>query len=79
MFTEEEKAEITANREIVKALFQSCTAEWRKEPIVVCSFSVLVQPGHDLVYLPAEIGLAAFDIKNGLLGNYGRVIDPGKY
>lgn len=51
---------------------------WLDQPIVVCSFSVLVEPGHDLLYLPAEIGLSAFNMTKGVMGNFSRIIDPGK-
>ena len=31
----------------------------------------------DTIYLPAEIGIAAFSIQDGLMNNFATLIDPG--
>lgn len=64
-------------RAMVCKMFEN--SEWRSQPIVVCSFSLYVDPGLQDMYLPAEVGLSAFSLENGVLDNYARIIDPGEF
>ncbi|CAL8105402.1 unnamed protein product [Orchesella dallaii] len=54
--------------------------DWITKPIVLCSFSLYYEPNDlkpDEKFIPAEIGLTAFSLKQGIIDNYARIIDPG--
>jgi len=48
-------------------------------PIVLVNFSEYweLTNGNGTVAIPAEVGLTAFSVKNGLYDNFSSLIDPG--
>ncbi len=73
----EHKMAIEAGRATVFQIFRS--QNWNSHPIVICNFTLYNEPEyyHDM-HVPAEIGLSAMSLKNGVIDNYARIIDMSK-
>ncbi|CAL8129408.1 unnamed protein product [Orchesella dallaii] len=79
LVTQKDAEQSKDNREIVWNMFTE--KNWTSQPIVLCCFSTYFEPalGDGEMYIPAEIGLTAFSLKNGLIDNFARIIDPSEY
>ncbi|CAL8071615.1 unnamed protein product [Orchesella dallaii] len=69
------------NQNILGVWKMFSSGDWIAKPIVICSFSVYYEPNDskpDEKFIPAEIGLTAFSLEQGVIDNYARIIDPGE-
>jgi len=67
------------NRSIVWNMFG--TDDWIKKHIIICNFSLFFEVNPNCLledFIPAEIGLAAFSLQDGVVDNFARLIDPSK-
>ncbi|CAL8139810.1 unnamed protein product [Orchesella dallaii] len=76
LVTKKEVEQCKESREIVWNM--TTEVNLTSQPIVLCCFSTYFEPvlvdGEK--YTPAEIGLTAFSLKDEVIDNFARIIDP---
>ncbi|CAL8120851.1 unnamed protein product [Orchesella dallaii] len=76
LVAQKEAEQCKENGEIVWNMITE--VNWTSQAIVVWCFTTYFEPalGDGEVYTPAEIGLTAFSLKNGLIENFALIVDP---